>query len=200
MLFFVHSVPLVGSESDFLRASSVEALGAVSSQVSYEIFDRLSLLKGIVVVAAKHLLESPLSPVVVTRVAGAHLAVPIVAETYLIELLAIAGNVFNGSHFGVLTGLNGILLSRQTIGIVAHRVKHIEALKTLIARIDVAGYVSERVTDVQAGSAGIRKHVENIEFWTRRIDRCLVDIVFSPIILPSLLDVFVIIFHRFEIM
>ena len=172
----------------------------MSSQVSYEIFDRLSLLKGIVVVAAKHLLESPLSPMVVTRVAGAHLAVPIVAKTYLVELLAIAGNVFNGSHFGVLTGLNGILLSRQSVGVVAHGVKHIEALKTLIARIDITCYVSERVSDVQAGSAGIRKHVENIEFRARCIDRCLVDIVFSPVILPSLLDVFVIIFHRFEIM
>ena len=46
---------------------------------------------------------------------GAHLAVPVKAETYLVQLLAIAVNVLEGGLLGVLTCLYGILLGRQTI-------------------------------------------------------------------------------------
>ena len=78
-----------------------------------------------------------MSPLVVLRVASLNLAIPVVREAYLVELLTIASDVLTSSDFGVLTCLNGKLLSRQTIGIVAHRVKHIETLLTLVTRVDV---------------------------------------------------------------
>ena len=137
-----------------------------------------------------------MGPVVICRVAGAHFAVPVVAETNLVELLAIAVDIVHGSHLGVLTGLNGILFGRQAIGVVAHGMQHVETLQAFVARIDVACNVAERVTYVQSGAAWIGEHVEHIEFRARVVNLSLVDFIVFPVFLPLLLDFFVIIFHR----
>ena len=81
----------------------------------------------------KHLNESPLRPAVVVGVAGAYLAVPVVAEAYLVELLAVAGNVALGGDGGVLPRLYGILLGGQAKGIVAHGMQHVEAVLAFVA-------------------------------------------------------------------
>ena len=89
---------------------------------------------------------------VILRVAGANLTIPIEAEANLVELLAVAVDVGYGSNLWVLTGLDSILLSRQSISIVTHRVQHVESVQTLVASIDVAGDITKWVTYVQTSS------------------------------------------------
>ena len=89
---------------------------------------------------------------VILRVAGTNLAVPIEAEANLVELLAVAVDVGYGSNLWVLTGLDSILLSRQTISIVTHRVQYVESVQTLVACIDIASDITKWVTYVQTSS------------------------------------------------
>ena len=89
---------------------------------------------------------------VILRVAGTNLTVPIEAEANLVELLAVAVDVSHGSNLWVLTGLDSILLSRQTISIVTHRVQYVESVQTLVACIDIASDITKWVTYVQTSS------------------------------------------------
>ena len=89
---------------------------------------------------------------VILRVAGTNLAVPIEAEANLVELLAVAVDVGYGSNLWVLTGLDSILLSRQTVSIVTHRVQYVESVQTLVACIDIASDITKWVTYVQTSS------------------------------------------------
>ena len=118
----------------------------------YECLDRQGLLLLIAVEGVIHLLEGPLCPLVIYWVAGAHLTAPVERETNLVELLTIAVDVIVGSLLRVLTCLYGILLCRQSVGIIAHRIEHVEALQALVASVDITCYVAQGVTDVQSGS------------------------------------------------
>ena len=89
---------------------------------------------------------------VILRVAGTNLAVPVEREANLVELLAVAVDVGYGSNLWVLTGLDSILLSRQTISIVTHRVQYVESVQTLVACIDIASDITKWVTYVQTSS------------------------------------------------
>ena len=64
----------------------------------------------------------------------------------------------------MLSGLDGILLCRESESVVTHRVKDIESLETLVACIYVAGDVTERMTYVKTCAGRIRKHIQNIIF------------------------------------
>ena len=107
-----------------------------------QLLDRLSRLTLVAEERVEHLLESPLCPLVVVRCASTHFSVPIKAEANLVQLLTIAVNVLESGFLRVLTCLDGILLSRQSIGIITHRVQYVEALQTLEASIDVARNIS----------------------------------------------------------
>ena len=89
---------------------------------------------------------------VILRVAGANLAVPVEREADFIELLTIAVDVGYGSNLWVLTGLDSILLSRQSVSIVTHRVQYVESVQTLVACIDIASDITKWVTYVQTSS------------------------------------------------
>ncbi len=149
-LLFLHlgeGLPLLGRELGVVASGTggrVAALAAVLLKVGHQLLDGAGLVEGGVVVALKHLEEGPLRPLVVLGVAGAHLAAPVEAEPYLVELLAVAVDVFHRGHLGVLPRLYGILLGRQPVGIIAHGVKHVVALQSLVAGIDVAGYIAQR--------------------------------------------------------
>ena len=103
-----------------------------------------------------------MGPVVIARVTGAYLAVPVKRETYLIQLFAIAADVVGCGDGRVLPRLDGILLGRQSIAVVAHGVEHIEALQPFVAGIDVAGNVAEGVTHMQSRTTGIGEHVQHV--------------------------------------
>ena len=89
---------------------------------------------------------------VILRVAGTNLAIPIEAEANLVELLAVAVDVGYGSNLWVLTSLDSILLSRQSVSIVTHRVQYVESVQTLVACIDIASDITKWVTYVQTSS------------------------------------------------
>ena len=65
---------------------------------------------------------------VVIGIASSYLALPVEAETNLVELLTISGNILFCCNGRMLSCLNGILLGGQSVGIVTHGVEHIVAL------------------------------------------------------------------------
>ena len=89
---------------------------------------------------------------VILRVAGTNLTIPIEAEANLVELLTIAVDVGYGSNLWVLTSLDSILLCRQSVGIVTHRVQYVKSVQTLVACIDIASDITKWVTYVQTSS------------------------------------------------
>ena len=148
----VEAVPLLCSEVDLLVLSHVQVSRTLLFEALDELFDRLSLLAAVAEERVEHLLESPLSPMVILRVAGANLTIPIEAEANLVELLAVAVDVGYGSNLWVLTSLDSILLSRQSVSIVTHRVQYVESVQTLVACIDIASDITKWVTYVQTSS------------------------------------------------
>ena len=194
-----HGLPLVGGEMKFLRAVGMDAFGAFFLEMLLEVGYGHGLVLLSVVVRQEHALEGPLRPLIVFGVAGAYLAVPVVAHANLVELAAIAGDVYSRCLFGVLAGLNGILLGGQAVGVVAHGMEDVEALQTLVAREDVAGDVSQGMTHMQTCSRGVREHVKNIVLGTRRIGLNMVHALVGPLFLPFRFYCFMIVFHIIEL-
>ena len=129
-------------------------------------------------------------------VAGAHLAVPIVAETDFIHLFTVAVDVLFRGDGRMCTCLDGILLSRKSVGIVAHRMKHVETLQSFITSVDIRCDVSKRMPHMQASTRRIREHVQHIKLRLIVVNINMIDLVFTPIFLPFFLDFFKIIFHN----
>ena len=89
---------------------------------------------------------------VILRVAGTNLTVPVEREANLVELFTIAVDVGYGSNLWVLTCLDSILLCRQSVSIVTHRVQYVKSVQTLVACIDIASDITKWVTYVQTSS------------------------------------------------
>ena len=77
LLFFAFGVPLFGGEVQFLTACGVQSFISVYGESIYQFLDGAGLLLVVAIVAVEHLLESPLCPVVIFRVAGADFAAPV---------------------------------------------------------------------------------------------------------------------------
>ena len=137
LFLFAHGAPLVGREAQLLALCHVESLGALLVEVLNELLYRLRLVAGVAVERVEHLLERPLRPLVIFRVARAHLPVPVERESYLVQLLAVVADVLLGGHRRVLSRLYGVLLRRQSVGVVAHRVEHVVAAHALVACVYV---------------------------------------------------------------
>ena len=195
LLLLIHAPPVAGRKDERLRLGHVHVERALLLEVAHQLVDGARLLRAVVVVRLKHPLKGPLGPMVVAGVAGAHLAAPVEAESYLVQLLAVALDVLLRRHRRVLSGLDGILLGGQSVGIVAHGVEDVEALLALVARVDVAGDVAQRVADVQTCSRGIGEHVEDVELLTCWVLRHLVGLMVPPVLLPFLFDLSEIVFH-----
>ena len=191
----VPGVPLRGRETHFGRAGDVQPLGPRCGEGGLQLLDRTRLLPVVAVVGGEHFEEGPLRPLVVLRIARAHLAVPVEREADLVELLAVAGDVALGRHGRVLSRLDGVLLGRKTERVVTHRVQDVESLEAFVARIDVQGDVAQRMPDVQARSRRIGKHVEDVEFGPRGVRFDAVGLVLSPALLPPGFDLLEIVLH-----
>ena len=89
---------------------------------------------------------------VILRVAGTNLAVPVEREADFVELLTITVDVGYGSNLWVLTSLDSILFCRQSVSIVTHRVQYVKSVQTLVACIDIASDITKWVTYVQTSS------------------------------------------------
>ena len=194
-----HGIPLVGSKFVSAVGVGIASRGAVLLEMGHQLIDGTGLVKLGVVIALEHLQEGPLRPLVIGGVTGAHLTVPIVAEADLVQLLTIAGDVLIGGDFGVLAGLDSILLGRQTIGVITHGMQHVEAFQALVTRIDVAGNVTQRMSHVQTCSRGIWEHVENVELGATVVNFALIGVIFTPILLPLFLYLFIVVVHLFSV-
>ena len=142
LLFFTHSLPFVGRKAQFFAAGCVQSFGTFSLERLYQSTDGLRFLQCIVVVALEHLLESPLCPVVVFGIASTYLAVPVERETYLVQLFAIAVDVGGSSDGRVLSGLYGILFSRESVSVISHGIQYVETLQAFVAGVDVRSNVT----------------------------------------------------------
>ena len=162
-----------------------------------EIGNRHGLVGVDVVVMVEHLYERPLGPFIVVGVAGTYLAVPVETETYVVELLTVACYVFTCCNFGMLTRLDGILLGRKSVGVVAHRMEHIESTQTFVAGEYVGCNIAERMAHMQPGSGGIREHIEHIEFRLGAVCFRAVGFILFPSLLPALFYLFMTVFHLF---
>ncbi len=136
-------------------------------------------------------------PFIVDRIASAHLAFPVEGESNLVQLLSVARNILCSSLLWMLSGLYGILLCGESIGIVSHRIQHVVALLALIASVDVAGNIAQWVTHMESGSRGVGEHVEHVEFLFCRVFCHAVGFHLYPALLPLLFDVSKIVFHIF---
>ena len=96
----------------------------------------------------------------------------------------------------MLTRLNRVLLRRQSVGIVAHWIQHIETLLPLVSRIDVARDIAQWMPHVQSRSTRIRKHIQHVEFLLRLVLHDAISLVFHPSLLPFSLNFPEIIFHN----
>ena len=116
---------------------------------------------------------------VILRVAGTNLTVPIEAEANLVELLAVAVDVGYSSNLWVLTSLDSILLSRQSVSIVTHRVQYVESVQTLVKH---------------SATINIQRICLN-KFLLVFIFCHLVGLVLDPFLVPFLLDFSEVVFH-----
>ena len=195
LLLFREASPVRGREVQLLRSQGTAILSTHQFEVLNELDDGLCLLRRKAIVRLEHTLEGPLRPLVVAGVAGAYLTVPVERETYLVQLRAVTVDVLERCLFRVLTCLDGVLLSRQSVGVVAHGVQHVIALQPLVAGIDVAGNVAERVSHMQTGTTGVREHVEHVIFLFLRVLHYAIGTVLHPSLLPFLFNVSEVVFH-----
>ena len=132
---------------------------------------------------------------IIARLTSAYLTTPVERETYLVQLFTIACNVLIGSDFGVLTRLDSILLGRQSIGIITHRMQNIKTAQTLVAGIDVTGDVTQGMSYMQSCTRWIGKHVQHIILGPITVYIALVGVMFTPVLLPLFFYFLIIIVH-----
>jgi hypothetical protein len=75
-------------------------------------------------------------------------------------------------------------------------VQDVEAFQALVAAVDVAGDVAQRMTHVQARSRRIREHIEHIILGTGRVGFSPEGMVRSPVGLPLLFNLYKVVFHE----
>ena len=166
-------------------------------ELGFQLGDTTRLAGFLVVPGAMDLQEDPLRPVVEVDIRRRETTTLVVAQTQASQLALHVGDVGLGGGPWVGTRLHGVLLGRETEGVVTEGVQDIAALHAMEAREDVRSDVSERVTDVQTRTRGVREHVLNKELVggntvgrgerTDRIGR--VERAFlTPAVLPVLLD------------
>ena len=128
LLCLSHRVPLLGSECVGAIGVGITTLGAMVIEVGNQVLNGTCLVKSSIIVTLEHLQECPLGPLVVSGVTGFHFTVPIIAKSYLVQLLAVARDVLVGGDFRMLSRLDSILLGWQTIGIITHGMQHVKSL------------------------------------------------------------------------
>ena len=104
--------------------------------------DGTCLLFVIAIIAIEHLLESPLSPMVITGLTSTYFTVPIKRETDFIQLFTVAVDIVHSGDGRVLSGLDSILFCRKSVCVISHRVQHVETLQTFITGINITSNVS----------------------------------------------------------
>ena len=131
--------------------------------------------------------KNPLRPLIVTRVGGVDLALPVVGKADGLQLGFEFCDVIARGQRGMLTGLDGILLGGETKSVPAHGMEDVAPAESLVPRDNVRGRITFRVSHVQTGAARVGKHVEHVEFWLGGIEILLARVgrMESLLLLPN---------------
>ena len=109
-----------------------------------------------------------MGPAVELDISGGGRAPRVVREPEPSQLATHVEDVVFGGLARVLAGLHGVLLGRQAERVIPQRVQHIAPTHPLEAAVDVGRDVAQRVPDVQARTARVREHVEDVELLSAR--------------------------------
>ena len=93
------------------------------------------------------------------------------------------------------SGLDGILLGRESVSIKTHRVQYIEALQAFKTGKNIGSDIPQRVADMQTRARRIRKHVKYIVFRLVRDIGGFEGFIFPPVLLPLFFDLPEIVIH-----
>jgi hypothetical protein len=89
---------------------------------------------------------------------------------------------------GVLSGLDRVLLGRQTERVPTHRMQHVHAGHAQPARPDVRRGVALRVADVEPRARRVREHVEDVRLAASTGVVRAIRAVLEPVALPLRFD------------
>ena len=135
------------------------------------------------------LLEDPLGPLVELGIGcGDHLG-PVVVKAQLLQLLGEGFDVLLGKAVGMVAGIHGVLLGRQTKAVIAHGMQHVVALHALHAAHDIGGGIALGMACVQAYAGGIGEHIQDIVLGLGEIPHIGGEgVVLLPVLLPFLFN------------
>ena len=142
--------------------------------------------------------EYPLGPLVILRVTGGHLPVPVVTCTPVEELILHGRYISIGKVSRVAALLYGGILCRQPKGVPPHRGKDVVALHELIAYHHVPEDIVPCVTHVECPRR-IREHHQAVELLFGRVLLYFKEPPAVPVLLPfrlNLPELVLIIFQR----
>src|SRR5580700_99161 len=88
--------------------------------------------------------------------------------------------------------IDRILFGGKPKSVIPHRVEDVEPFQPFIAGEDIA----EWVADVQPRAAGIREHIQDVEFRFGRIVGYFVGPVRCPALLPFLFNISEVVLHK----
>ena len=106
--------------------------------------------------------EDPLGPAEILRIGGVDLPGPVVTESHGLNLPPEIIDILLGGEARVGAGLDGVLFGGKAEGIPTHRMEHIMPSHPPISGHDVGGGVALQMSDMETGSGGIRKHIEDV--------------------------------------
>ena len=183
-LLFTHSAPLLRTDLLFCTPGCGKPFASLLFEPFHELLYRSCFVQIAVVPRIKELQEDPLGPAIEGGIGGLYLTRPVERKAQGIELFSVARHILPGRICRMPPGLDGILLSGKTEGIVAHGMQHHETAVPLVARDDVRGDIAQRMSHMEPGARGIRKHVQYIEFWLITGFRSLEQLLLCPHFLP----------------
>ncbi len=196
LLFFAHGVPFRSGKFRRILVTNCIYFGvALIGKTYYQITDRSSFVKIIIIIMIEQLHKNPLRPFVKFRIGSAHFAAPVIAEAQIFQLPAEGINIIFGGNRRMLAGTDRVLLGWQAKRVIAHRVQHVKAFQAFVPRENISGDVAQRVPYVQARARRIREHVQHIIFGLIAFIIDFINMMVVPKLFPLFLNITGIVFH-----
>src|SRR5580658_4202434 len=92
--------------------------------------------------------------------------------------------------------IDRILFGGKPKSVIPHRVEDVAPFQPCIAGEDISGDIAEWVADVQPRAAGVREHIQDVEFRFGRIVGYFVGPVRCPALLPFLFNISEVVLHK----
>ena len=131
--------------------------------------------------------EQPLRPLVVARLAGLYLIVPVEGRAHVAELAFHGLDVLFGGVLGMDARLYRVVFGGQTESVEPHGVEHFPALHTQQTRVDVRQTEVVPMPEVQVRARGIGEHLQHVLLLVRAGLVEGVQTLLLPFFLPLLL-------------